>query len=245
MIRAGARVRFVLTRIPRPRICRRDGCGRPDRAGGHNRSSLRHCAQFLTSSLGTGENKGASFLEFTIKRGDVWPATGKDAIEEFAALLSAGHQITISQTALSLRGSGSLPGRAPLFDLSWLAARQKMQPTRGRRERRNRFRGGKRQNRRPRSLSPSNGSDGKVAVHRRLVPLTTLLTFRLPTARRRAACSNPAPYRAAISTGSGSARWRQSLHHTISVRLASAVLTSVAGGPGWYFYLSASPVSAL
>jgi hypothetical protein len=47
-------------------------------------------------SRGVEENQGMSILEFTIKRDDVWEATGKNAIEEFLALLSAGRQITIS-----------------------------------------------------------------------------------------------------------------------------------------------------
>lgn len=47
-------------------------------------------------SHGGGEMQGWSFLEFTIKRDDVWAATGKNAIEEFLALLSAGRQITVS-----------------------------------------------------------------------------------------------------------------------------------------------------
>ncbi len=47
-------------------------------------------------SHGTGERQGWSLLELTIKRDDVWAATGKNAIEEFVALLSAGRQITVS-----------------------------------------------------------------------------------------------------------------------------------------------------
>lgn len=47
-------------------------------------------------SHGAGENQKWSILEFTIKRDDVWEATGKNAIEEFLALLSAGRQITVS-----------------------------------------------------------------------------------------------------------------------------------------------------
>jgi hypothetical protein len=46
-------------------------------------------------SHGVGEEK-QSVLECTIKRDDVWAATGKNAIEEFLALLSAGRQITVS-----------------------------------------------------------------------------------------------------------------------------------------------------
>jgi hypothetical protein len=42
------------------------------------------------------EKHGSSLLEFAIKRDDVWEPTGKSAIEEFLALLSAGRQITIS-----------------------------------------------------------------------------------------------------------------------------------------------------
>jgi len=47
-------------------------------------------------SHGTGEKRGWSFLEFTIKNDDVWTATGKNAFDEFVALLSAGRQITLS-----------------------------------------------------------------------------------------------------------------------------------------------------
>jgi hypothetical protein len=47
-------------------------------------------------SHGTGEKPGWSFLEFTIKHDDVWTVTGKNAFEEFVALLSAGRQITLS-----------------------------------------------------------------------------------------------------------------------------------------------------
>src|SRR5215471_3561735 len=49
-----------------------------------------------------------------------------------------------------------------------------------------------------------------------------------------------APYRSAISAGSGSTWWRQSLHHTMSRKCAFAVLPSVAGGPGSYLIARAT-----
>jgi hypothetical protein len=41
-----------------------------------------------------------------------------------------------------------------------------------------------------------------------------------------------APYRSAISAGSGSTWWRQSRHHTMNRRCAAAAPPSVIGGPG-------------
>jgi hypothetical protein len=67
---------------------------------------------------------------------------------------------------------------------------------------------------------PDEGASRRFWLHRRSVPVTTISTFRLPhlpqTSR---ACQSgtvvSAPYRSAISAGSGSASCRQSLHQTI------------------------------
>ena len=75
------------------------------------------------------------------------------------------------------------------------------------------------------------------AVALRDVPLTTKLTLRPPHCEHtrrlpHVGTGQSAPYRAAISAGSGAALWRQSLHQTMSSRCALAVLPTVAGGPG-------------
>jgi hypothetical protein len=72
------------------------------------------------------------------------------------------------------------------------------------------------------------------ADHRRLVPLTTISTCRLPhreqTSRsRQSRTLVPSPYRRACSAGSGSTWCWHSLHHTISRTPAAA--PNVGGGP--------------
>ena len=71
-------------------------------------------------------------------------------------------------------------------------------------------------------------------------PVTTIsiswLAQREQTSRlRQSGTVVSGPYRLAISVGSGSTRWRQSRHHTISRTPASAAPPSVIGGPGWDF----------
>jgi hypothetical protein len=48
-----------------------------------------------TIARGAEQGKG-NLLEFAIKETDVWPVTGKNAIDEFVNLLSSGRQITVS-----------------------------------------------------------------------------------------------------------------------------------------------------
>jgi hypothetical protein len=78
--------------------------------------------------------------------------------------------------------------------------------------------------------------------YRRLAPLTTMLMLRLPHCELMSRLLQSgrvvsAPYRSAISAGSGSTLWRQSLHHTMNRKCAFAVLPSVAGGPGSDFII--------
>jgi hypothetical protein len=61
----------------------------------------------------------------------------------------------------------------------------------------------------------------------RLVPPTTMLTLRLPHCEQTSRLLQSgtvvsAPYRSAISVGSGSTWWRQSLHQTINRKCAAA-----------------------
>jgi len=70
-----------------------------------------------------------------------------------------------------------------------------------------------------------------------MVPLTTKLTLPLPHCPHTSRLAQSgtvvsAPWRLAISAGSGSAWRRQSLHHTMSVNCAAAALATVIGEAG-------------